>query len=177
MSATDEDPRAQVLREIRTRTGLDEDMSHDMEVGIFNWAVARAEDRKVPRNWRNRAFRLMYDAKARSVIANVDPGEYVANDYLLERVRRGEIKPHEVATSPAFSIFPERWKDVLAASSERDKYIARPVPAGACVTDQFKCGRCKQRECSYMEMQTRSCDEPASIFIQCLSCGHRWRVG
>ena len=42
-------------------------------------------------------------------------------------------------------------------------------------TDQFLCTRCFKRECTYYEMQTRSADEPMTIFINCLNCGQNWR--
>ena len=46
-------------------------------------------------------------------------------------------------------------------------------------TDLFKCGKCKQRKCSYYEMQIRSADESATIFITCLNpaCKNKWRIG
>ncbi len=37
------------------------------------------------------------------------------------------------------------------------------LPAGAqkkATTDQFQCGKCRQRKCTYYQMQTRSADEP-----------------
>lgn len=43
-------------------------------------------------------------------------------------------------------------------------------------TDQFKCGRCKQRKCKYYQMQTRSADEPMTTFVTCVNCGNRWKV-
>lgn len=32
-------------------------------------------------------------------------------------------------------------------------------------TDQFQCGKCKQRKCTYYQMQTRSADEPMTTFV------------
>ena len=40
---------------------------------------------------------------------------------------------------------------------------------------QFTCSKCKSKKCTYYEMQTRSADEPATIFITCLDCGKNWR--
>ena len=37
------------------------------------------------------------------------------------------------------------------------------------------CRKCGQRECTFYEMQTRSADEPMTIFVTCLSCGNRWK--
>lgn len=42
-------------------------------------------------------------------------------------------------------------------------------------TDMFQCGKCRQRKCTYYQMQTRSADEPMTTFVQCVNCGNRWR--
>ena len=149
--------------------------ARDAEVGVFNWALARADERRIVRSWRNPRFVAVYSSKARQVAANFVPTSYVCNERLASRVRDAEFLPHEVATMHADHLFPERWRDVIEAKVRRDEYMMTAKPTA--MTTQFLCGRCKKRECSYMELQTRSCDEPASIFVQCLSCGHRWRIG
>ena len=42
-------------------------------------------------------------------------------------------------------------------------------------TDMFKCRKCKSKNCTFYELQTRSADEPATIFVTCLDCGKNWR--
>lgn len=42
-------------------------------------------------------------------------------------------------------------------------------------TDLLKCGKCKQRDCTYNQLQTRSADEPMTTFAMCNKCGHRWK--
>ena len=39
----------------------------------------------------------------------------------------------------------------------------------------FRCGKCKSNRTTYYQMQTRSADEPMTIFIRCLNCGKDWR--
>lgn len=38
-----------------------------------------------------------------------------------------------------------------------------------------ECDRCGHKEASFFEMQTRSADEPMTIFYQCISCKHTWK--
>ncbi|XP_030540380.1 transcription elongation factor TFIIS-like [Rhodamnia argentea] len=42
-------------------------------------------------------------------------------------------------------------------------------------TDQFKCGRCGQRKCTYYQMQTRSADEPMTTYVTCVNCNNHWK--
>ncbi|KAL0341188.1 UNVERIFIED_CONTAM: Transcription elongation factor TFIIS [Sesamum radiatum] len=42
-------------------------------------------------------------------------------------------------------------------------------------TDQFTCGRCKKKETTYYQMQTRSADEPMTTFVTCVNCNNRWK--
>jgi transcription elongation factor S-II len=39
----------------------------------------------------------------------------------------------------------------------------------------FKCGRCKSIKTTYFQMQTRSADEPMTVFVSCLNCGKNWK--
>jgi DNA-directed RNA polymerase subunit M/transcription elongation factor TFIIS len=168
--------RQHVVGMITERTGLGKVAAQDLEIGIYNWSLARADDRKVAKNWRNRGFRCMYEAKARSVVANVDPNGYVGNTKLLARMRDDrEFLPHDVASMQPEHLFPDRWRDILDLKLQRDEYITNAKPSA--MTDQFKCGRCKNRQTTYVEAQLRSADEPATLFIQCCVCGLRWRMG
>jgi DNA-directed RNA polymerase subunit M/transcription elongation factor TFIIS len=108
-------------------------------------------------------------------LANLDAQSYVRNTRLLSRLKEGECAPHDIASMPPDQVFPEQWAEVIRAKMQREEYMLTARPAA--MTDQFLCGRCKKRECTFTEMQMRSCDEPATLFIQCLTCGNRWRLG
>lgn len=147
----------------------------DAEVGVYNWVLNKADQLTIPRKWNNPLFRSLYVSKAKSVACNLDNGCYVKNNRLEERLNDSEFLPHNIAAMTADHVFPERWREVIEKKIRRDEYITNARPPS--MTDQYKCSRCKRRECSFMELQTRSCDEPMSLFIQCLSCGHHWRMG
>ena len=167
--------RAFVTSYIRERTGMTEEESKDVEIGIYNWALQRADEQRAAKNWRNPKFRLLYEAKARSVTCNIDPNGYVENANLIGRLNAEEFAPHDIAKMAREHIFPQRWKDALDLKLQRDEYITNMKPSA--MTDQFKCGRCKNRQTTFVEAQLRSADEPATLFIQCIVCGHRWRTG
>ena len=54
-------------------------------------------------------------------------------------------------------LFPEHWKQLLDEKYKREMAIYEDKPEA--MTDMFKCGRCKQKKCTYYELQTRSADE------------------
>lgn len=148
----------------------------DMEVGIYNSIISFATANNVVKSWSSAQFVALYASKARSVLANLEPGDggYIGNARLLTRLREGEFCPHEIADMRPENVFPERWKAALDARLRQDEYLnAKP----AAMTDLFKCSKCHKRECVYHELQLRSGDEPMSIFITCLNCGLRWRQG
>eukprot|EP00798_Chlamydomonas_sp_ICE-L_P006310 gene6310-biopygen1445 len=123
------------------------------------------------------------------VLSNIDSSCYVENHALSQRLsflvddnKTGgsaasstPLRPRDVPFLRAEDALPILWNDIVLRSRERDQYIMNAPPSAT--TDQFNCARCKQRQCSYVEVQTRSCDEPASIFVTCHGCGNRWRIG
>jgi len=57
----------------------------------------------------------------------------------------------------------------------RESMLASQVASVAADTDMFKCSRCKEKKCTYSQLQTRSCDEAMTTFVTCTNCGHRWK--
>lgn len=155
--------------------GLTAEEAGDIEVGVYNWLLSYADGHGFAKSWSNRIFRRLYAQRALSMLRNLDPGSCLGNARLLTRMRDGEFLPHDLATFRPENMFPERWRETLDLKLQKDEYILTEKPAA--MTDQFRCGRCKKRECIYQELQLRSCDEPVSIFVTCLNCGNRWRVG
>jgi DNA-directed RNA polymerase subunit M/transcription elongation factor TFIIS len=39
------------------------------------------------------------------------------------------------------------------------------------------CPKCAFHSAYFMEVQTRSADEPATIFYKCVDCGQQWKDG
>lgn len=147
----------------------------DLEIGVYNWTLRRVERDGQLKLWSNPLFLTMYVDKGRSVVLNIDPASTVGNPALLERVLSGELVPHSVPFMAPWELHPERWREALDTRAKRERSFHDTRQAAK--TDLFRCGKCKKRECSYYEMQVRSADESSTIFVSCLNCGNRWRIG
>ena len=69
--------------------------------------------------------------------------------------------------------FTDEWSKIVSEKKNRleNKYI----PKIEASTDNFTCGKCKSKKCTYYQLQTRSADEPMTTFVTCLNCGKRWK--
>jgi transcription elongation factor S-II len=146
-----------------------------LEQSIFEAAHNCAVKNYIPRNWKSTTFIEIYRQVVRSVCSNIHPESPVKNMRLITRVLDGEFKLHEIPSMTAYEMFPERWFELRDKQLQREQKILEGNKSRA--TDQFKCRRCGKRECTYYELQTRSADEPMTIFVTCLNCGKEWRNG
>ena len=53
-----------------------------------------------------------------------------------------------------------------------DKYSEEKKAQGSTI---FRCAKCRQNNCTYYQLQTRSADEPMTTFVTCLNCDNRWK--
>ena len=143
-----------------------------LERGIFNHTLDHAGKHKVRRVWENPEFHHLYTIHVQRVVSNLDAGSYIANGRLLKRLRDGEFQPQAVASMSYSDLYPEKWGDMIEKTMKREAKMLEVDKSAA--TDMFKCGKCKKRECTYYEYQTRSADEPMTQFIRCLNCNNRW---
>jgi DNA-directed RNA polymerase subunit M/transcription elongation factor TFIIS len=167
--------RTKIINAITESMGalLSEEEIKNLEVAIFHSTLHAAEKRHISKVWTYPLFTQLYSSISRTIVGNLNPNTYIQNKNLFKRFEDGELSLEEIAGFGHTDLYPEIWKDSLIRQFEREKRQLEGNRAMA--TDQFLCKGCKKRECTYYELQTRSADEPMTIFIQCLNCGKRWR--
>ena len=155
------------------KTIIDEKTANVIEDSIYNYTCEICKKRKIMINWDNIFFRKIYLNKSRSLYSNINDKSYIGNKNFSLKIKNNEIEMNRIAFLNFQEIFPEHWKKMLDDKYKRDKKLYEDKPEA--MTDQFKCGRCKSKKCTYYELQTRSADEAMTIFITCLNCGNRWK--
>jgi DNA-directed RNA polymerase subunit M/transcription elongation factor TFIIS len=168
-------PRRKVLNALEKifTEKLDLSETRQLERCIYNGSIRAAAQRHIGKAWSHNPFVEMYQMFAKHIAANFHPDAYVNNTELYARYKAGEITLKEISEMDTYQLFEERWKDSFAQQQVREKRQLEGDKSMA--TDRFLCGKCGKRECTYYELQTRSADEPMTIFITCLNCGKHWR--
>jgi transcription elongation factor S-II len=143
------------------------DLATNLEKGVFNFAIKEATIKKEVKKWENPWFVQLYTDRLRSIYINLK------NPSILEQIKSGELLPQTFAFMTHQEMNPERWKELIEKKKlvDKNKYDTQLVAR----TDMFTCGKCKSNRCTYYTMQTRSADEPETIFITCLDCGKNWK--
>jgi transcription elongation factor S-II len=97
------------------------------------------------------------------------------NPDLRRKVVVGEITPDILVELTAEELASDVQKEETAKIREKKLFDSAPSSAKQATTDQFQCAKCKERKCTYYQMQTRSADEPMTTFVSCLNCNNRWK--
>ena len=141
--------------------------SINMEKAIYNYTLKEATSKKVIKKWDNPIFIQIYVNHFRSVYFNLKPE-------LIEKIKKEEILAQQIPFMTHQELQPEKWSKLIEAKIKRDKNkFENHVEAS---TDTFTCRKCKSNKCSYYALQTRSADEPMTIYVTCLSCDNRWKT-
>ncbi|OJJ48165.1 hypothetical protein ASPZODRAFT_62762 [Penicilliopsis zonata CBS 506.65] len=113
-----------------------------------------------------------YRTKIRSLYQNL---KNKSNPKLRVRVLSDEITAEQFVTMTHDELksAEQREKDLKIQKENMDK--AMVAQAERSISTSLQCGKCGQRKVTYTEAQTRSADEPMTLFCTCMNCGKSWR--
>jgi DNA-directed RNA polymerase subunit M/transcription elongation factor TFIIS len=166
--------RQKVLEAIDSlfNTELTDEQKVELELLLFRETFEAAIKYQVRKVWGTGQFQEMYLANSRRVIGNLRQDSYVGNGNLWDRFRHKELTLQQIVKQNHFELCPEHWQKMIDFQAKRERIQIEGDFSRA--TDKWQCNNCKMRKCTYYELQTRSADEPMTIFIHCLNCGKRW---
>uniref|UniRef100_A0A6C0KLQ4 TFIIS-type domain-containing protein n=1 Tax=viral metagenome TaxID=1070528 RepID=A0A6C0KLQ4_9ZZZZ len=153
-------------------TVLEKGEQASLEKIIFQTAFDTAVKHDIRKCWGPTPFQDSYLAIARRILGNLNPNSYIQNKGLWERYRTKELSLEQIAHQNYYELFPEHWEKLVDHQAKRERIQLEGDFSRA--TEKWQCNGCKMRKCTYYELQTRSADEPMTIFIHCLNCGKRW---
>lgn len=142
-----------------------------IEKNIYNKSIRDAKKSDTERSWDSVPFRNYYIRNSLKIVRNLSINKNSTD--LLSKIKTGIIKPEELVEKTHQELYPELWEDILLKNKKKMDLLQNDsVQKG---TSMFKCGKCKERNCTYFQLQTRSADEPMTTFVTCLNCNNRWK--
>lgn len=129
--------------------------SINVEEGIYTFSVSYAEDNGTPF-----LTEQIYITKAEEIVEILEGSSL---QYIITSIKNKKIDPKKLAYLRKSELVPD------LENNKNDLTIKG--------SNIFECKKCKKRNVSIEEKQTRAADEPATLFITCLECGNTWRIG
>ena len=141
-------------------------MSKIIEKSLYNFSLEYVKKNNIDQS----LIESVYVDKKDDMLKNMDSESELGNKSFLTRILEGQISPDCVAYLEPSEVDLEYWGPIVEKLKLRDdksKNIA--------TTDMFTCGKCKEKRCTVAQMQTRSADEPMTVFVTCMECGHTFK--
>jgi transcription elongation factor S-II len=118
--------------------------------------------------FKNSFLNNVYKNKLNDIKHNLNPSN---NDTLLTRIKENDIEPEKIAFLEFDDIDPTHWNPLTKKLKYReDKTI------NIATTNMFTCGKCKESCCTFKQLQTRSADEPMTVFVKCTICKFEFTI-
>jgi transcription elongation factor S-II len=137
-------------------------LSMEIESGIFEYSLLYI----ITNNYLKQLVSSVYNYKVKDIIENMKK-----NKDLIIDIKENRIKPHMLAFMSPSQLYPQNWEQLLAK-----KHFKEEKENNLPTTDMYKCRKCEQRKCTVSFLQTRSIDEPMTIFVRCCNCYNTWTV-
>ena len=145
----------------------------NLEKSTHNWAinrstslgdVAAADNYRHMNRYKHKFLQIQYNLKK--------------SPDLKHKILNGVIKAASIMDLSPHALWSEGpWAKTFKKYAEKNmkKDYVSTMLQDANYKGIFKCKRCKSHKTTYYEMQTRSADEPMTVFITCHNCDSRWK--
>jgi DNA-directed RNA polymerase subunit M/transcription elongation factor TFIIS len=122
-------------------------------------------------------FLKFYENNMRTLLNNCKKDNYVGNTDFLSNIEKEVYDVNQIASlidkSPQM-LFIKKNKKYFDDIEEREKVS---YDNAVNINSQYKCRKCKQNKCTITLAQLRSADEPMSVLVTCMNCGHKSQIG
>jgi|UniRef100_A0A6C0I8L7 transcription elongation factor S-II len=141
-----------------------------IEKSIYNYTIKEAKVKGIERRWESTQFKFLYKVQYLKVMGNINYNKNA--EYVLGKLENGHFDPEKIVSMDPTLLYPELWEELIVNNKKKMAMLSKKQEQ---TTSMFTCGKCKSRNCTYFQMQTRSADEPMTTFVTCLNCEKRWK--
>jgi DNA-directed RNA polymerase subunit M/transcription elongation factor TFIIS len=143
----------------------------NLELSIHNWTIKRSKELSDVPASDNHKHMNRYKTKFLEI------QKCLRNSPTLkDMILTGKMKTYEVIHSSPNVLWPGgpmalELEESIKRSMKKEYNVANDEDyKGA-----FKCAKCRQWKTTYYELQTRSADEPMTVFVTCHVCKSTWK--
>ena len=140
----------------------DNDISKKIEEGIHLFTNEYLEINNTPIF----LFDEIYNDKATEIINILS-----LTNNIKQLINDNKILPEKIAFMKDEDLIPEKYEDI------KKKKEIQHLNSENKGSTSFECKKCHEKCAEITQKQTRSGDEPPTIFITCLKCGHKYKFG
>lgn len=152
---------------------------------VDHLAVERATDVEAKIHSKFPNDKTGYLAKARSLFFNIKKNVDLTTQILLGQIPADELvdmTSEQLASDEKRKEMEERARKLMDTSrldweqaNEEKINEMCGIKGELLKASLFTCARCKSVKTTSTQKQTRSADEPMTVFVLCLNCGKRWK--
>jgi DNA-directed RNA polymerase subunit M/transcription elongation factor TFIIS len=166
--------RNHVIVQLSNIFDLDEgdSLCTDLEKCIVRHSKQTIEKGNGVAAWDNHKFTNIYKHKFLNLKRALS-----SNSIIRDRVKNREVSVVEVVAMRPEQLQPEgayakAVEDNVHKEMQKEQMIQQAVENHV---GFFTCVKCKSIKTTYYQLQTRSADEPMTVYVSCLNCGKRWK--
>ena len=115
-----------------------------------------------------------YMLKLKYLFEFINPKSILYKKTIIKKLKNKTLSYYDLIHFKPWELCNEEWKTFVDEQNANDKIIMDKTPIFT--TTQFTCSKCKNNECKTYSLQTRSADEPTTIFVNCIKCDNTWRM-
>mmetsp|Transcript_13834 Transcript_13834/g.20247 ORF Transcript_13834/g.20247 Transcript_13834/m.20247 type:complete len:305 (-) Transcript_13834:120-1034(-) len=154
---------------------------------VMHLCVSRASEIEMALHtkWGVKGDRSKYTEKARSLCFNIKKNAQLRHNILMGGTGADELilmSSDQLATAEklesrnaaAKKLSDSRRLDWEEANESKINEMCG-IKGDLLQASLFTCGRCKSTKTTSTQKQTRSADEPMTVFVLCMNCGNRWK--
>lgn len=92
------------------------------------------------------------------------------NKTLVDMINNNEIEINKICYLSLEELEPDKFKPIIEKKEVQEMRRNSQLTSNA-----FKCKKCGESKCQVTQKQTRSGDEPATTFVNCMECGFTFK--
>ncbi len=101
------------------------------------------------------------------------------NEEFRDKIVNGDIKPEELSSMDVIKMVSKEKQEKIDETKKNKVNSIQSdweLKHAKVIEGVYKCRKCGGSKTTQKEMQTRSADEPMTLFITCVECGNGWKI-